>query len=215
MYHISAYYLGKKIVLMPKVPSTVMADEDNETARVCFAPSIEQCLLGIRGTKSIDKTYTGQYGYFLYSTEETLEPAGTRVPDFYRTNEHWSLKPVKVKFVGVVYFDKKTNILSVDYSRGELVKKELSKRTKEFIEKAKEKHGNRYDYSLVNVTRENRTVYIHCKKHGYVFKQLPKTHLSLEIPCIVCESIVNVPESLPKAVQSAIQSSWKEITPQI
>lgn len=211
MYHVSVYYLGKKVTLTPRVPSTVMPNEDNETPRVCFAPSVEQCLLGIHGVATIDKTYTNKVGWFLYHTDEILEPAGSRVPDYHRSKEHWSLTSIEVKFVGVVCLDKKTNKLSIDYSRGKLVKNELSKSTKEFIKQAKAKHGNNYDYSLVNVTKENSSVYIHCKKDGYVFKQLPKTHLTLETPCPICRHFKTTP--LPAV--SCGDGSKIQPTPQI
>jgi ribosomal protein L36 len=48
--------------------------------------------------------------------------------------------------------------------------------TKEFIEKAKEKHGNKYDYSKVEYKNNKTKVSIICKKHGD-FKQTPDSHL--------------------------------------
>lgn len=54
----------------------------------------------------------------------------------------------------------------------------LNKRlsTYEFIEKARKKHGNKYDYSSVEYQTYNIPVTIICKDHG-VFKQMPYTHL--------------------------------------
>ena len=49
--------------------------------------------------------------------------------------------------------------------------------TKNFIEKAKLVHGDRYDYSLVNYKSSAEAVDIICKEHG-VFKQQPNNHLS-------------------------------------
>jgi hypothetical protein len=48
--------------------------------------------------------------------------------------------------------------------------------TEEFIEKAKEVHGNIYDYSLVEYINNNTKVKIFCNEHGE-FEQLPRTHL--------------------------------------
>ncbi|OQX93202.1 MAG: hypothetical protein B6I17_03770 [Tenericutes bacterium 4572_104] len=48
--------------------------------------------------------------------------------------------------------------------------------TKEFIEKAIIKHGNRYDYSLVNYKNTDSEIKITCKEHG-VFEQTPYSHL--------------------------------------
>jgi hypothetical protein len=47
--------------------------------------------------------------------------------------------------------------------------------TELFIEKAKEVHGNTYDYSKVNYQHNLKEVIIICKEHGD-FLQLPKTH---------------------------------------
>lgn len=50
------------------------------------------------------------------------------------------------------------------------------KTTKEFIRRAKEVHGNRYDYSKVTYYRSHCKVVILCKKHGE-FQQTPASHL--------------------------------------
>lgn len=49
--------------------------------------------------------------------------------------------------------------------------------TEEFIEKAKEIHGDKYDYSLVEYISRNYEVKIICPVHG-VFYQTPNSHLS-------------------------------------
>ena len=48
--------------------------------------------------------------------------------------------------------------------------------TKEWIEKAKIIHGDKYDYSKVNYIRSNNKVIINCKQHGE-FEQTPGNHL--------------------------------------
>jgi hypothetical protein len=48
--------------------------------------------------------------------------------------------------------------------------------TKEFIEKAKLKHGNTYDYSKVEYVNNKTKVIIICKEHGD-FLQTPKNHM--------------------------------------
>lgn len=47
----------------------------------------------------------------------------------------------------------------------------------EFIEKAKNVHGNIYDYSMVNYTGNKNKIIIKCNKHGK-FKQKPNQHLN-------------------------------------
>jgi G:T-mismatch repair DNA endonuclease (very short patch repair protein) len=54
----------------------------------------------------------------------------------------------------------------------------LKKKTQEeFINKAINKNGDKYDYSKVNYTGNNDNIIIICKEHGE-FKQTPQTHLS-------------------------------------
>lgn len=54
----------------------------------------------------------------------------------------------------------------------------------DFVGRAKEKHGNFYDYSKVNITHTDKHVKIICPKHG-VFKQKPRVHLDGS-GCVEC-----------------------------
>lgn len=49
--------------------------------------------------------------------------------------------------------------------------------TSEFIEKAKLKHGNKYDYSLVNYINSSSKIKLICLDCGYEFDQLAGNHL--------------------------------------
>src|SRR5574344_832185 len=49
--------------------------------------------------------------------------------------------------------------------------------TKNFIEKAKKVHGNKYDYSLVDYKNAETKIKIICPIHG-IFEQKPKNHLA-------------------------------------
>ena len=62
--------------------------------------------------------------------------------------------------------------------------------TKEFIEKARKVHGNKYDYSKVNYIGSNSKVCIICPVHGE-FWQKPNNHLNGNT-CPVCSKILNV-----------------------
>ena len=48
--------------------------------------------------------------------------------------------------------------------------------TEEFVEKARMKHGDKYDYSLVNYVLSDTKVNIICPTHG-IFEQQPRNHL--------------------------------------
>ena len=54
-----------------------------------------------------------------------------------------------------------------------------------FIKLAIEKHGNKFDYSKINVKGEKTKIKIICHKHGE-FEQSPRQHLDAEEPCKKC-----------------------------
>lgn len=57
--------------------------------------------------------------------------------------------------------------------------------TEDFISRAIEVHGNRYDYSRVKYTNSSTPVEIVCKKHG-VFKQTLGSHVNNRSECLKC-----------------------------
>ena len=64
----------------------------------------------------------------------------------------------------------------------------IEKRTKttdKFIKEAKEKHGDKFDYSKTNYNNCNEQIIIICKEHGE-FQQTPTSHLNGSICCQKC-----------------------------
>jgi len=57
--------------------------------------------------------------------------------------------------------------------------------TEQYIEKAKLKHGETYDYSLVEYTGHKNKITIVCKKHG-AFKMVARHHIKEGQGCKVC-----------------------------
>lgn len=55
----------------------------------------------------------------------------------------------------------------------------------EFITRAREVHGDRYDYSLVEYVNNSTPVKIICSEHG-VFEQTPGNHTSMKAGCPQC-----------------------------
>ena len=49
MFHVSKRDLGEYITLTPRVPKNATKTEDRITPRVCFSPTVEQCVIGIVG----------------------------------------------------------------------------------------------------------------------------------------------------------------------
>jgi hypothetical protein len=111
-YHVSEKDLGDTVILTAKVPKTAPADlEDVTTARVCFAPSISQCLYAIHSYKTnliseVIKTYlhtTPQscINPTVYFTDaELVKPDDAS--DYSITEEHWSLTDIAVRRLGYV-----------------------------------------------------------------------------------------------------------------
>lgn len=57
--------------------------------------------------------------------------------------------------------------------------------TEDFIRRAKEIHGDKYDYSLVDYKNNRTPVKIICPKHG-VFEQAPMNHINRHYNCPSC-----------------------------
>lgn len=57
----------------------------------------------------------------------------------------------------------------------------LRKSAEQFIKEAKEIHGDKYDYSLINYKNSQTKVKIICPKHG-IFEQTPQNHLRYSCP---------------------------------
>jgi very-short-patch-repair endonuclease len=75
------------------------------------------------------------------------------------------------------------------------------KTTEQFIEKAREVHGNKYDYSKVNYINSHIKVCIICPIHGE-FEQTPNNHTSLKHGCFKC-SINNKSFTTEQFIQKA------------
>lgn len=60
--------------------------------------------------------------------------------------------------------------------------------TEQFVEKAKEKHGDKYDYSLVDYINSTTKIKLICKSENHYFEQSPSNHL-YGFGCIFCARI--------------------------
>lgn len=75
----------------------------------------------------------------------------------------------------------------------------------DFIEKSKQKFGDKYDYSLVNYINSNTEVKLICPLHGE-FKQTPHTHLhNTKIPCPKCREEIFKKENLDNFIKEATE----------
>lgn len=58
--------------------------------------------------------------------------------------------------------------------------------TAEFVDKAREIHGDMFDYSYTKYASYKKKLKIRCPKHDYVFEMLPQTHLNGK-GCPICD----------------------------
>lgn len=110
MYHISRYYLGKKITLTAKIPENLWRDddgfvtEDSITPRICVAPTFRGCLLGMAGESDLRETSATYSDVFVYKTKE-IPTLPLCVPDAENTGEMWLLKDSEFTFVTTLRVD--------------------------------------------------------------------------------------------------------------
>jgi hypothetical protein len=119
-YHVSDANLGRTVTLVPKLPGTAGPKECARTPRVCFSPTVWQCLVGKEGTAStaailhgllyqVSKAKIGDViaQPAVYRTEATLHKCTAKqVPDIKVSGEHWSKVPIKVKLDGYIDLQK-------------------------------------------------------------------------------------------------------------
>ena len=97
-------YKAKKWKVNPRIPSNRMDGEDDSTPRICFAPSIEKCLLGITGYGSICRYSLNdcRLSAYAYTSDQWVKPTEEQVPDQHITDEHWLTSPCTMRYIGVV-----------------------------------------------------------------------------------------------------------------
>ena len=108
-FHIDRGYLGKTIILNPRVPDCCEIGYSNRYTegnipRICVSDTIYDCIRGILGIASPssleirDRFHDNPCVYF---TEEYpyIPPDSS---DFRLTNEHWFLTPTKFKYLARV-----------------------------------------------------------------------------------------------------------------
>jgi hypothetical protein len=108
--------------------------------------------------------WTADEIYFLRQNYETMGPK--------EISTHLGLPRHTIKH--------KASLLNLKYN-----KKTINNLKEEFINKAKEIHGDKYDYSLVEYVNCRTKVKIYCPKHG-IFEQYPTSHITHKQNCPIC-----------------------------
>lgn len=109
-YHVSDKDLGDKFEFTPRFPSTANPAECSKTKRVCFAPTVWQCMIGICGTSAVSDIIQ-QFLYTavekgtqpaVYETRRVLVKPPKIVSDYKVTGEMWSTVPITCKRRGYI-----------------------------------------------------------------------------------------------------------------
>lgn len=138
MYCISPKKLDGQ-TLAPRVPDNYFTKngyEDGETPRVCFAPSVDQCLMAL-------SQKTMNMPFYVYSPEDiskidVYKPNKKAVPDSGITGELWAIQPVKLKQVGKIICQEDAGKDGLEYTYGDGKTAELYEWNYTWKEKAKE-----------------------------------------------------------------------------
>ena len=89
------------MTLTPRIPRNFLTEngfEDNKTKRVCFAKSIDKCLMGL-SMNCKNKVF---YVHVPIGSFTVVHPNRIQVPDVDITGETWICEPVKIKCLGKI-----------------------------------------------------------------------------------------------------------------
>ena len=98
-------YKAKKWKVYPRVPKDRMDGEDDSTPRICFAPTVEKCLMAVIGwDMPVEKWKMRPYhlSVYAYTSDQWVKPTEEQVPDQHITVEHWLTSPCTMRYIGVV-----------------------------------------------------------------------------------------------------------------
>ncbi len=122
-YHVTPKDYGDTVVFEPRIPESACDEwEDVKTPRICFAPTLEGCLMSASGVdcwiqglsdmcsvrKKIGKKpsiYVPElpvYVYAIHGNSKVRKITTKKVRDVKLTGEVWRLAPVKLTKVGVI-----------------------------------------------------------------------------------------------------------------
>ena len=140
LYHISNRQNIKTI--NPSIPNNFMTKnnyEENKTKRVCFAPSIDQCLMGLSRNCEGEEFYV----YTPIKDYKTYSPNIKDVPDSGITGEIWIKEPVDVICIGKIKVLDTNRSPGKSYTYGNEKTAELYAFDYKWIEKYKQKESQK------------------------------------------------------------------------
>lgn len=115
-------YLDRMAYIHPYIPHTASVGENLTTARVCVAPTIEDCLNGISVSKRFRRCLAGWTGLTDYQNQDEVypiivcevegssfyQPTRDEVDDVKWTHEYWTEEPVTVVKATLVWLGKES-----------------------------------------------------------------------------------------------------------
>ena len=141
-YHISKKNLGISPTLTARIPDGTCVVKESPLPRVCFAPTLERCLMGVTGCarpplwECISELGRLHDGYFsnpsVYATLEELIKPPQNKSDFKRTGEMWSLNDIQVIQVGYLCLQSLSiGVVALTWNRQTLVQGDYLKKRRE------------------------------------------------------------------------------------
>ena len=88
-------------ILQPRIPNNYLVKngyEDDKTKRICFAPSIDKCLMGL--SRNLKGERLCVHVAVDYDNLKMKKPTVKEVPDSKITGEIWILEPVELEYIG-------------------------------------------------------------------------------------------------------------------
>jgi len=188
-------------------------DEFIEKAKIIHGDKYDYSLVDYKKSNKKVKIICDKHGEFEQTPNGHLSKKGCQECGRFLTTEEFIEKAKlihgdKYDYSLVDYKQSRTNVKIICKNHGEFEQtpnchldgcgcQKCGKysTTKEFIKSAKEKHGDKYDYSLVDYKDNATAIKIICKTHG-VFEQTPSNHLKY------C--------SCPKCAKEKLKSSTKD-----
>ena len=136
-YFLSENDMNEK-VLQPRIPNNFMTKngyEDNKTKRVCFAPTIDQCLMGLSMNLK-DKEFYVHIPYPEININKLIyKPSIKEVPDSKITGEVWIKVPIKSICIGKILVTGDAGEPGIPYTYGNGQTAELYKWNWKWIER--------------------------------------------------------------------------------
>lgn len=102
-YHVTPTYLGKCVMLQPRVPENANTDREGDVPRICVSDTVFKCLRALKGREYLCSNDFSTYeeNPCVYYTEE-VPYTPPNCDDFRYNSEKWFVKKTKFFFLARV-----------------------------------------------------------------------------------------------------------------